>query len=112
KREYKLIQPQAPENIQDWRDLVNGQWHELIKDIIALANGNVGVPDQTGYLIIGVDDTLRPDGTRETYDVSHLQLTTQKIIAKVNHVCEPPLPDIHCDPHILDGKAIYIVSIP
>lgn len=113
KREYKLNN--GPPNGSDprlWGDLVKGQWHELIKDIIALANGNVGVPDEIGYLVIGADDTLRPDGTRQLFSVGHLQLTAQKIIARVNSVCEPPLPDILCEHILVDGETVCVISIP
>lgn len=64
-------------------------WDEFIKDVLALANGNVGTADQTAYLIIGVGDELK-DGTRSFHDVGDVCLTAQQIIEKVNSACEPP----------------------
>ena len=48
-------------------------WDEFIKDILALANGNVGVAGQTAHLIIGVGDKLKADGTRDLYDVGDIR---------------------------------------
>lgn len=113
KREYKLNKtPPDGTDKQRWIMFIEGQWHEFIKDIIALTNGNVGTADQVGRLIIGVDDELLPDGTRNLYDTSHLQITTRQIIAKVNSACEPPIPDIDCERIVLDRKSICVISIP
>lgn len=38
------------------------QRHELIKDILALVNGNANVAGETVYLIIGADDDLDQHG--------------------------------------------------
>jgi len=113
KREYKLtkVPPQGTDQ-QQWTNFVNGQWDEFIKDVIALTNGNVGTATQAGILVIGADDHLQPDGSRQLYDTSYLQLTTQQIMAKVNAACDPPIPNIHYDQVALDGRVITIVSIP
>lgn len=87
-------------------------WDEFIKDILALANGNVGVAGQPAYLIIGVGDKLKADSTRDLYDVGDVGLTFQQILEKVNKACNPPLPDIRCDTVMLEGHRIFVVSIP
>jgi len=113
KREYKLDSiPPAGTDKQKWSQLVDGQWDELIKDIIALTNGNVGTADQSGKLIIGVGDQLLPDGTRHLYDTSDLHLTAQQILARVNSACDPPIPDIRCEQVMLKRKNIWVIEIP
>jgi len=113
KREYKL-QSKPPDEVdqQQWKQIVNGQWEELIKDILALTNGNVGTAKDTAYLIIGADDKLRPDGKRELYDTSYLEITAQQILTKVNAACNPPIPDLHCEFIELEDRKIFVISIP
>lgn len=113
KREYKLNDmPPVGANEQQWNVFVKGQWDEFIKDILALANGNIGTAEQAGVLVIGADDKLLPDGTRQLHDASYLQLTPQQILAKVNSACDPPIPDIQCEHVLLDAKNIFVITIP
>jgi hypothetical protein len=94
-----------------WKTFVTGQWDEFIKDILALTNGNVGTAEQAGMLIIGADNKLLPDGSRQLFDTSYLQLTSQQILAKVNSACDPPIPDILCEQIPLDGKCLTVITI-
>lgn len=113
KRKYDLNKtPPDGTDQQKWVRYINGQWDEFIKDIIAVTNGNVGTSEQMGLLIIGADNELLPDGTRALYDISDLQLTTQQIIAKVNSACIPPIPDIHFERVVLDGRSLCVITVP
>ncbi len=113
KREYKLdIPPPAGTEEQLWTRFLAGQWDEFIKDILALANGNVGTATQAGILVVGADNDLPPDGPRQTYDTSYLGLTEKQILEKVNSACDPPIPDIHCERIELEGKILHIITIP
>ena len=105
KREFYKISHGKP-NVREM------EWGEFIKDILALTNGNVEVAGQTGYLIIGAADELRPDGTRQLYDVGNIELNAQQILEKVNSCCHPPLADIRCDIVALDGIRLLVISIP
>ncbi len=112
KREYKLYDtPPANTDKRKWADYVRGQWDELIKDVIALANGNVGTAGQDGLLIIGVDDELPPSGIRHIHDTSQLKITEQQILAKVNSVCDPPLPNLTCERIEIAGKQVIVITI-
>ncbi|MEG4625212.1 tetratricopeptide repeat protein [Microcoleus sp. w1-18aA5] len=93
------------------KDYAKQQCDEFIRDILSLTNGNFNTADQTGYLIIGVGDELRSDGTRDLFDVSNL-LTPKQILQRVNPACEPPIPDVHCEIVEIDGKNIFVISIP
>lgn len=115
KREYHLSQTRPPGvSEKDWSKLTTGQRHELIKDILALTNGNFGTAEDPGYLIIGAEDDkyLQPDGTRPLFDVSHLQLTSTGLLQMVNEACYPPLPDILCERIEIDGKTLIAITIP
>jgi hypothetical protein len=113
KREYKLSStPPSGVDRQEWNRLVNGQWDELIKDVIALTNGNVGTAGESGFLVIGADDELPARGARKIYDISHLNLTTQQVLARVNSACDPPLSDIVCESVTQAGKQVYVITIP
>jgi tetratricopeptide (TPR) repeat protein len=93
------------------QDYAKQQRDEFIRDILSLTNGNFNTADQTGYLIIGVGDELRSDGTRDLFDVSN-PLTPKQILQRVNSACDPPIPDVHCETVEIDGKNIFVVSIP
>jgi hypothetical protein len=92
--------------------LTKNEWDEFIKDILALANGGVGTWQVPGRLIIGVDNSLKPDGTRDLFDTSDLNITAEQILQRVNAACQPPLPDLQCDRVELDNKSILIITIP
>lgn len=88
------------------------QWGELIKDVLSLANGNVNLVGETGYLIFGVGDHINPDGTRDLFDVGFINVTRQQILDKINSVCSPPLPDLNLDLLLFGGFRILVLSIP
>lgn len=113
KRQYKLNStPPASTDKQVWVKFVNGQWDELIKDILALTNGNAGTVSQTAILLIGAGDELSPDGTRLLYDTSELQVSAQMILQKVNTACYPPIPDLQLQKVHLNGCQILVITIP
>ncbi|CAN1208569.1 hypothetical protein TUMEXPCC7403_00010 [Tumidithrix helvetica PCC 7403] len=85
---------------------------EFVRDVLALVNGNIGTAGETAFLIVGVEDKLKSDGTRDLYDCSHITLTPKEILQKVNACCNPPIPDIQCKFIEMDSKQLFIVSIP
>jgi hypothetical protein len=87
-------------------------WDEFIKDILALDNGNYGYADKTGFLIIGAENTLKPDGTRELFDIGDVKLDEKQLIEKLNAACHPKMADIRCEYISLDGKWILVICIP
>lgn len=112
KQEYKLhSDPPVNTEPKAWADYVKGQWDEFIKDIIALANGNVGTAGQDGFLIIGAADDLSSSGTRQIYDTSQLKITEQQILAKVNSACDPPIPNLTCERIEIEGKQVLVITI-
>ncbi|PSB33099.1 NACHT domain-containing protein [Stenomitos frigidus] len=110
---YKINEPKPTEpiEIQKWTDNREKLWGELVKDVIALTNGNVGTAKQTAYLIIGADDKLRADGTPNLQDISGVP-KCRDIYDKINSYCYPRLPDLNCQTLLLEGKNIFVVSIP
>ncbi|HKO63128.1 MAG TPA: ATP-binding protein [Pyrinomonadaceae bacterium] len=115
KREYQ-VNKKAPDGFsgEEWSKLRDGQRDELIKDILALTNGNVGTANQPAHLIVGAEDDKhrQPDGTRPLFDVSHLELETTSLISLVNGACHPPLPDLQCEKIQIDGTTLIAITIP
>jgi hypothetical protein len=111
---YKIYEPKptTPSDIQKWADAKEQQWAELVKDVLALANGNVGTATQIGYLIVGADDKLKPDGTPTLRDVGGIVPTRKEILEKVNSYCQPQLPDLQCEVILVDGIKLLVISIP
>jgi hypothetical protein len=112
KREYRLHPTAAPiADRQNWAKFINGQWDELIKDILALTNGNAGTVSQTAFLVIGAGDNLLPDGTRVLYDSSEFRVSAQTVLQKVNTACNPPIPDLQLRKVYLDKCQISVITI-
>ena len=76
-------------------------WGEFLKDLIALANGNIGYTDQPAYLIVGaMDDDPLPGEDRQIQNVpavcmlSNLQQLRDNTLTKLRVACSPSLPEI------------------
>jgi len=87
------------------------QRDELIKDILALANGNSIVAGDIAYLIIGADNNKGNDGSRAIYDIGEDILTTRRILDIVNPACTPKLEDLDSEIIELDGKHLNVITI-
>lgn len=85
---------------------------EFIRDILALANGNIGTAGQTAYLIVGAADKLDSDGKRKLQDSSHIRLTGKEILQKINSCCRPPIPDIQTEFVDVSGTQLFVTCIP
>jgi len=82
--------------------------NELVKDLIALTNGDVYSTDKTAYLIIGIDDE-----TREPYDfdksvVLPLDKLKQQLLTLLNNYAQPEF--LALDIEFVDE--VLIISVP
>jgi hypothetical protein len=93
---------------------------ELCKDLISLANGNVGFTNKMGYLIIGLDDKQPIQGQDRLAshipaqgELSDLQKLKARILRKLHAVCSPSLPDLglYFTP-FSDNINLLVVEIP
>jgi hypothetical protein len=94
-------------------------WGEFLKDLITLANGNLGFVHQTGYLVIGASDTDPQDkNPRELFHIdsngmlSDLQGLREQTLKKLSATCSPPISNIQMEFVEVEGKSIFIISIP
>ena len=85
---------------------------EFARDILALANGNIGTAGQTAYLIVGTADKLDSDRKRKLQDSSHIRLTNKEILQKINSCCRPPIPDIQTEFVDVLGTKLFVICIP
>jgi hypothetical protein len=88
------------------------QRHELVKDILALANGNAIVAGEIAYLIIGADDRLNPDGSRALYDIGENNLSAKRILDIVNPYCAPHMEDLLSETVQLGSECLNVVTLP
>jgi len=84
------------------------QKNELVKDLIALTNGDVYSTDKTAYLIIGIDDE-----TREVYDfdksvVLPLDKLKQQLLTFLNNYAQSEF--LALDIEFVDE--VLVISIP
>ncbi|MBW4523207.1 MAG: hypothetical protein KME16_26505 [Scytolyngbya sp. HA4215-MV1] len=95
-------------------------WGEFLKDLISLANGNVGYVDKTAYLIVGASDIdPKPSELRDTFHVpangmlSNLQKLRETTLRKLREVCSPALSDIKIYfVKAEEGKDLLVIEIP
>ncbi len=95
-------------------------WGEFLKDVIALANGNIGHAGKPAYLIIGVSDQPLPQSNlREISHVtaigmlSQLQTLRDITLRKLRETCSPSLPDINFEFISFEqGKDLLVITIP
>lgn len=86
---------------------------ELIKDILGLANGNSSIVRKTKYLVIGADDKqFDTAGKRVLHSVDYRVPTQSQITQWVNKACSPAVTGIECDSVEIDGRTLYVVTIP
>ncbi len=85
---------------------------EFIRDVLAMANGNVLTAGQPGYLIFGVDDELKADSPRKLYGITGNIPTSTKILDIINPACSPRLEDIEVQTCDIDGYQLLILIIP
>jgi hypothetical protein len=95
-------------------------WGEFLKDLVSLANGNVGYTEQNGYLIVGASDTdpnvgeLRDTFHVESYGMlSNLQKLREITLRKLREICSPPLSDIKIYfLEVEENKNLLAIEIP
>jgi len=87
------------------------QKNEMIKDIIALANGNPQTVGEEAYLIIGVEDkTKNIKGVNLLKSIAELE---QEVLQNINNYATPPITDISFDDSFnINGKKILVITIP
>jgi len=83
----------------------------MIKDIIALANGNPQTVGENGYLIIGVEDKTKSiKGVDLSKSIAELE---QEVLQNINNYATPPITDISFDDSFnINGKKILVITIP
>jgi tetratricopeptide (TPR) repeat protein len=86
-------------------------WGELIKDIISLANGNVGYANKIGRLIIGPDDKLTASGDRMLHSTQGVIVNVIQIRDKVNSACHPPIANIEFNEFVIDDSRLLVFLI-
>jgi predicted HTH transcriptional regulator len=90
------------------KDIKEVKKNELVKDLIALTNGDVYSTDKIAYLILGIDDK-----TRELYDfdkstILPLDKLKQQLLTLLNNYAQPDF--LALDIELVDE--ILIISIP
>ena len=84
---------------------------ELVKDILALANGNAESAGETAFMVVGAEDQREPDGTRKTNDVGDSLPTAEQIINIVSAASSPPLASLEILPFSQGDKRLFAVAI-
>ena len=81
---------------------------ELIKDVLALINGNTFTAGEIAYLVIGASNKKDTTEKRKLFDVTGHNITAQRILNWVNSACEPAVEDIVCEDIDIDGATFGV----
>ncbi|CAA6822547.1 MAG: Unknown protein [uncultured Sulfurovum sp.] len=85
---------------------------ELIKDIIALANGNIHTIGHPSYLIIGIKENSNGN---ELYDVeteSNLETIKKQLLQNLQKYATPAIHDLTIEKFMISSKNIVVITIP
>jgi len=82
--------------------------NELVKDLIALTNGDVYSIDKTAYLIIGIDDETREVHEFDKSAILPLDKLKQKLLTRLNNYAQPEF--LALDVELVDE--VLVISIP
>lgn len=85
---------------------------ELVRDILALANGNTHSVQKTAYIVIGVGDEKTAIGKRDLFDVGEIELSKKQVMDWVNAYAEPPLEELYLQPATCQNTRLLIIEIP
>src|SRR5258707_368246 len=94
----------------DRRKTQNQLKHELVRDILALANINASYAGTAGRLIVGAADKLNMDGSRDLFNIED-QVTDLTVRDIVNNFCYPPLENVVCDYCEIDGNRLIVITL-
>lgn len=97
----------------DDKEAKRRQKHEMIKDIISLANGNESVAGEPAYLIVGADNRVNELGYRDLFDISETKIPSEiELLGMVNAFCEPAISELKCHIFEVDSKKLLVIEIP
>ena len=82
--------------------------NELVKDIIALTNGDVYSTDKTAYLIVGIDDESREIYNFDKSTILPLDKLKQQLLTLLNNYAQPEF--LSLDIELVDE--VLVISIP
>jgi len=82
--------------------------NELVKDLIALTNGDVYSIDKTAYLIIGIDDETREPYAFDKSAILPLDKLKQQLLTLLNNYAQPEF--LALDIELVDE--VLVISIP
>lgn len=94
-------------------------WGEFLKDIITLANGNLGYVGRTGYLIIGASALdPEPNNSRNLFHIDNIGMLSnihhlrEITLRKLRETCSPSLSDIKIYFINKENKNLIVFEIP
>lgn len=89
------------------------QRDELIKDVLALANGSTSTAGETAHLIIGAHDQLDDDGSRQLTDAVGFPVKDagERLMQIVSAACNPALGNITAELVPVDDRHLGVITI-
>ena len=92
----------------------NRQRDELVKDLLALANGSASTVGRVAHLVAGAADKLPADGSPRTLqDVGDLDVDRirSRILKQLGSASEPSVPDIDVELLVAHGTRLLVLSV-
>jgi len=102
KREWSYWNDKMPKDIKEIHK------NELVKDLIALTNGDIYSTDKIAYLIVGIDDETRELYTFDKNAILPLDKLKQQLLTLLNNYAQPEF--LALDIELVDE--VLVISIP
>lgn len=98
---------------KEWYSDSSKNNHEIVKDFVALANGNIFCVGQDAYLIVGVKE--KEGGEKRLYDISlqkDLSVLKKQILQNLKYYVDPPIQDFYIEYVEVRNKNLLVIKIP
>ena len=85
---------------------------ELLKDVIALTNGNIHTIGEPSYLLIGVKENSNGNELHHVELDKSLDVIKKQLIQNLQNIATPSIQDVEMRFFEVDSKNILLITIP
>lgn len=98
---------------REWYAATDKNEHEIIKDFIALTNGNIFNVGKNAYLIIGVKDIEGGENTLHNIQLAQdITIIKKQILQNIRYYANPPIIDFEIDYVLIESTTLLVIRIP
>lgn len=98
---------------REWYASTDNKNHEIIKDFIALTNGNIFNVGENAYLIIGVKEVEAGENILNNIQLAQdITKIKSQILQNIRTFAEPPIIDFEIGYVLIENTTLLVIKIP